>query len=59
MITNEAHSSVLLLERHLIWCLDCRSLLNFVCVEEAGDPHIRNIMGTKALVFNNHAVTLT
>jgi len=36
MVTNKAQGSVLLLEGHLTWGLDCRSLLNFVCGGKLG-----------------------
>lgn len=48
MVTNETQVSVLLLEGHLTWGLNCCPLFNFVCVHEARDPHTRQITGTKS-----------
>jgi hypothetical protein len=48
MVTNNAQDSVLLLEGHLTWGLDCRPLFNFVCMGEDEDPHTKKIMGIKS-----------
>jgi len=48
LVINRAQGSVLFLEWYLTWGLDCRPLLNFVCVGEDGNPHTRKIMGTKS-----------